>query len=168
MPRTLVLLRHAKSGYPAGVRDHDRPLAPRGEHEAVLAGRWLREEGPALDLALVSTAERTRQTWGLVSAELDPSPERRLEPRIYEAHARDLLDVVAGVEDAVQSVLLVGHNPGLEDLATDLAGSTHGDALTRLRGKFPTSAIAVLQWAGSWGVVAPGYADLVDFAVPRD
>jgi len=167
MPRTLVLLRHAKSGYPPGVPDHDRPLASRGEHEAVLAGRWL-ARGPALDLALVSTAERTRQTWALVSAELDPAPERRLEPRIYEAHVRDLIEVVASVDDSVESVLLVGHNPGLEDLAVELAGSCRDDALARLRGKFPTSAIAVLQWAGPWGVVAPGCADLVDFVVPRD
>src|SRR4051794_41904037 len=90
---TLVLLRHAKSAWPEGVPDHERPLAGRGRRDAPEAGRWLRQVGLQFDLVLCSTALRARQTWELAAAELDTAPPGRFEDRPYPADAGELLDV---------------------------------------------------------------------------
>ncbi len=167
MPRTLLLLRHAKSAYPPGVADHDRPLAPRGQGDAPAAGRWLAEHYPAIDAVVLSPARRTRETWALVSAEAPgPWPDAVLEPRIYEAEAGSLLDVVRALPSTASEAILVGHNPGLEDLAGFLAGDADPEALGRLHTKFPTSAIAVIEVAGEWADLPRG-ARLSRVEVPR-
>ena len=165
--RRLVLLRHAKSDYPIGVADHDRPLAARGRREAALAGAWLDANVPSIDLALVSTATRTQQTWQIASAQLPAVPRWQSEARIYEASVGELLAVLADVDDTVGTVLLVGHNPGTEDLALWLTGSSNGDALERLEMKFPTSAIAILETNSSWGELDHTCAHLRSFVIPR-
>ena len=158
--RTLVLLRHGKSGYPAGVADHDRPLAARGRREAALAGAWIAEHVPPLDAVLCSTSLRTRQT--LERTGLD-APTRFL-PEIYEAHPAVLREVVAGVDPAVRCVLLVGHGPGVPGLALSLAGAgSDRDAVDALAAHFPTSAIAVLTVTGPWSSLS----DQTDLADPR-
>lgn len=166
--RRLVVLRHAKSAWPDGVPDHERPLAPRGRRDAPVAGRVLAEKDCLPDLALCSTAVRARQTWESASAQWGTPPPVRYASRVYAAEVGELLDVLREVPDEVRTLLLVGHNPGLEELVLDLAGDALGDALDDVRTKFPTSAIAVLSWHGdSWASLAPGTALLTDMIVPR-
>ncbi|MFB7357611.1 SixA phosphatase family protein [Streptomyces gardneri] len=166
-PRRLVVLRHAKSAWPEGVPDRDRPLGPRGLRDAPAAGRSLAETGVLPDLVLCSPARRARHTWDLAAAELDSPPPVRHDPRLYGADADDLLDVLHGVPDATGTLVLVGHNPGLEDLVLLLAADGVGDALDRVQAKFPTSATAVLTWHGSWPGLRPGGALLTDLVIPR-
>ncbi|MFC9287407.1 SixA phosphatase family protein [Streptomyces sp. NPDC057052] len=167
-PRRLVVLRHAKSAWPQGVPDHERPLAPRGLRDAPAAGRALARAGHLPDLALCSTAVRARRTWELASARWDTAPPVRYEPRLYAADVPGLLAVVRGTPPEVRTLLLVGHNPGLRELVLDLAADAPGDTLDGVRAKFPTSAVAVLTWHGpAWSDLRPGTAPLTWTAVPR-
>ncbi|MFE0798937.1 SixA phosphatase family protein [Streptomyces sp. NPDC058812] len=167
-PRRLVVLRHAKSARPAGVADHDRPLAGRGRRDAPAAGRTLAQAGRLPDLALCSTALRARQTWELASAQWGTPPSVHYEARLYAAGVPELLEVVREVPADIETLLLVGHNPGLEELVLALAGDALDDTLDRVRAKYPTSAIAVLDWHGTtWRALAPGAALLTAMTVPR-
>ncbi|MFZ1160811.1 SixA phosphatase family protein [Mycobacterium sp.] len=163
--RTLVLLRHAKSAYPDGVADHDRPLAPRGEREAGLAGDWLRSHLPAIDAVLCSTATRTRET--LARTGID-APVRYVD-RLYDATPGTVIGQINGVADDVSVLLVVGHEPTMSELALGLARAetANSDAAERISTKFPTSAMAVLRLNGSWADLEPGSAQLADFHVPR-
>ena len=145
--RRLMLLRHAKSNWPEGVADRDRPLATRGREAAPVIGRYLAEELLLPDLVLVSPARRTAETWELVAPMLSDRPPSRIEPRIYEAPPQRLLQVVQEVEPAVRSLMMIGHNPGFEELASSLV--SHGDryAAARLNQKYPTCGLAVLDFA---------------------
>ncbi|MDC0773994.1 SixA phosphatase family protein [Streptomyces sp. HD] len=166
--RRLVVLRHAKSAWPEGVADHDRPLGPRGHRDAPVAGRMLADADCLPDLALCSTAARARATWELASAQWGTPPPVHLDPRAYAADVPELLEVVHEVPPEVETLLLVGHNPGLEDLVLALAGDGLDDTLDQVRTKFPTSAIAVLAWHGTtWKALAPGSALLTDVMVAR-
>jgi phosphohistidine phosphatase len=149
--RILVLLRHAKSDRSGGDPDMARPLAERGRRQAPQAGRWLNDQLPDIDLVLVSPAERARNTWDLVSAELGTLPQSRLDARLYGASAEELLAVVRELPDDVDTVVLVGHNPGLEDLATRLTGEEM---------EMPTSAIAMIAVRGSWATAGDSPATL--------
>ncbi|MGV9932533.1 SixA phosphatase family protein [Streptomyces olivaceoviridis] len=165
--RRLVVLRHAKSAWPEGVEDHRRPLAPRGLRDAPAAGRAL-AAGTLPDLALCSTAVRARRTWELASAEWATPPPVRYDRRLYAAGVPELLEVVREAPPEVRTLLLIGHNPGLEELVLTLAADGLDDSLDRVRAKFPTSAIAVLAWHGAdWAALAPGTALLTSFTVPR-
>ncbi|MFJ3307770.1 SixA phosphatase family protein [Streptomyces sp. NPDC086549] len=166
--RRLVVLRHAKSAWPEGVPDHQRPLAPRGRRDAPAAGVALAEADCLPDLALCSTAVRARQTWELASAQWGTPPPVRHDRRLYAAGPEDLLAVVREVPPEVETLLLVGHNPGLEQLVLEIAGDSLDDALDEVRTKFPTSAIAVLAWHGTgWEALGPGTALLTSVTVPR-
>jgi phosphohistidine phosphatase len=145
--RRLMLLRHAKSNWPAGVADRDRPLAVRGREAAPVMGRYLADELLLPDLVLISPARRTSETWDLVEPMLPEKPPTHVEPRIYEAKAERLLHVVQEAEPSVRTLLLIGHNPGFEDLAALLTG--HGDryASARMAKKYPTCGLAVLDFA---------------------
>ena len=176
--RTLVLFRHAKSAWP-DVPDHDRPLARRGIQAAPLMGRWLREAGLLPGQVLCSTARRARQTWQFAQAGLAATAPVTFDARIYEGTAMDLLTVIREVPPATGTLLLIGHNPAIEDLALLLAtapggaaepgpaGAAPGD-LERMRSKFPTAAIAVLEFHGTWPGLAAGEARLTAFVAPRD
>jgi phosphohistidine phosphatase len=139
---TLILLRHAKSDWSGHESDHDRPLATRGRRQAPDAGRWLAVNVDAIDLAVVSTAKRARSTWDLVSEELDEPPTTRYDGDAYAASVGELLDIVRSLDEALGTVVLVGHNPGIEDLA---------DTLTGDRVPMPTSALAVIELTSTWG-----------------
>ncbi|MEU6377331.1 histidine phosphatase family protein [Streptomyces sp. NPDC046909] len=166
--RRLVVLRHAKSAWPEGVPDHRRPLAPRGRRDAPAAGRALAEADCLPDLALCSTALRARQTWDLASAEWGTPPPVHYEGHLYGADVPELLEILHEVPAEVETLLLVGHNPGLEELVLDLAGDGLDDTLEQVRGKFPTSAIAVLAWRGTaWEALTSGTALLTAVIVPR-
>ncbi|MEU8761612.1 histidine phosphatase family protein [Streptomyces sp. NPDC048659] len=167
-PRRIVLLRHAKADWPQ-VSDHDRPLADRGRQDAPVAGRQLAETGIPLDLALCSTAARTRETWKLAVQELPQRPKTVYEDRLYEASLGELIAVVNETPDSVGSLLLVGHNPGMHAMADALSGSAQGDTLARMtRSGFPTSAFAVVTFDGSWKSVEHGVGTLTDFWTPHD
>ena len=167
--RTLILVRHAKSAYPRGVADHERPLAARGEREAALAGACIAERWTSIDRILCSTAERTRQTAAVAGLAAVPSAPVTYTDDIYDAYPDELEDLIRTVDPAERTVVLIGHAPGLPGLAEDLAGSGSDEAaLSRMRGKFPTSAIAVLTVDGDWAEVGRGATTaLVDFVVPR-
>lgn len=166
-PRRIVLLRHAKADWPS-VPDHERPLADRGRKDAPAAGQRLANLGFPLDLALCSTAIRTRETWKIAAHELPHRPKTVYEDRLYEATLGDLLALLTETPDEVRNLLLVGHNPGIHALADALAGSAEGDALSRMnRGGFPTAAIAVITLDGSWKSAEHGAGRLVDYWAPH-
>ncbi|HVH94043.1 MAG TPA: methyltransferase domain-containing protein [Nocardioidaceae bacterium] len=144
--RTLILLRHAKSDWSGDTADIDRPLADRGRRQAPGAGRWLAANIDSIDLAVVSPAARTRSTWELVAAELNVPPHTRIDDRLYAASGDELLTVVRGLHDDVETAILVGHNPGMEELASLLTGEPMA---------MKTSVLAVITVSGSWGTVAP-------------
>src|ERR671914_1160481 len=139
--RTLIVLRHAKSDWSGGEPDEQRPLAERGRRQAPQAGAWLARHLDVPELAVISPAARTRATWELVAAELPRDVPARVEERVYAASGRDLHEVVHALPPDVGSVVLVGHNPGVEDLVRDLTGEWV---------PIKTSAIAVLTWDGDW------------------
>ena len=149
--KTLILLRHGKSDWSGGEPDHLRPLARRGRRQAPEAGRWLAGNGGDIDLAIVSPAERTLETWRLVSAELAVPPPLRVEDRVYDGTARSLVGVVRELPDEAAIVVLVGHNPGLEDLVASLVGRWV---------PMPTSALAVVDLPGPWTTAGTAAAEL--------
>ncbi|MGV0990913.1 MAG: SixA phosphatase family protein [Mycobacterium sp.] len=162
--RTLVLMRHAKSDYPDGVPDHERPLAARGIREAALAGDWLRAHAPNIDAVLCSSAVRTRET--LERTALD-APASFLD-RLYGAAPGEVIDEVNKVGDEVSTLLVVGHEPTMSHLALGLAGpGSDRDAAEQIRRKYPTSSIAVLRVPGSWADLEVSGAELISFHVPR-
>ena len=166
--RRLILLRHAKSDRPAGVADHERPLNDRGRRAAPAVGADLAREGFRPDLALVSTATRTRETWAAIAAPLG-APEARWHHEIYEASAERILGVIRGAPDEAGTVIVVGHNPGLGDLAAALAGEGPRKVLTRLATEFPTAAYAVIGFdTDHWAEIAPNLGRLERFVRPRD
>jgi phosphohistidine phosphatase len=157
--RRLVLLRHAKSDWP-DVPDRERPLAKRGRRDAPVMGRWLRERGYLPEVVVCSIALRTRQTWDLVAAELGGSPSARFEPRAYAASVMTLLYLVKELPGPCRSALLIGHNPGVAELAGLLAPEKP------LR--FPTAAAAVFEFGGDWAGLDHGEARLIDYVTPAD
>jgi phosphohistidine phosphatase len=148
---TLILLRHAKSDWSGNELDIDRPLAARGRRQAPESGRWLAVNVDGIDLAVVSPAQRARSTWELVAAEIGDSPQIRIDDRVYAASDRELLAVVRELPDDVATVVLVGHNPGLEELAWELTGESPA---------LPTSALAVIALPGPWSAAGRGSAEL--------
>ena len=116
-------------------------------------GRWLAENAGEIDLAVVSPAHRARTTWELASAELTRQPETRIDDRVYNASVSDLLDVVRDLPDEAPTVVLVGHNPGFEDLAS---------LLTNEPVSMPTSALAVLESDTAWSSAGVAWASLRD------
>jgi phosphohistidine phosphatase len=162
--RFVYLLRHAKSSWKTGASDHERPLAGRGRRAAKAISRHLREQGIEPELVLCSTARRARETLERIEPALG-TPAVRFERDLYGASAEALLERLRGVPDEVGSVMLIGHNPGLQLLALDLARS----GARELEEKFPTAGLATLAFAGaSWDELAPGAAELAGVVRPRD
>jgi len=160
-----MLLRHAKSDWP-DMPDRDRPLAKRGRRDAPVVGRWLREHGYLPDAVVCSAARRTRQTWELMAKELGGSPAVTFEPRAYAASAVTLLHLVRELPVASRAALLIGHNPGIEELADSLTGPPDGHGPPALG--FPTAAVAVLEFTGAWADLAPGGARLLVHTTPAE
>ena len=166
--KSLTLLRHAKSGWDDSVpRDFDRPLNPKGRRAAQVMGRYLRDQGVTFDHAVASPAVRVRETLVEVEAGYGRPLSPAWDKRIYLASIETLLEVVRELPATADRVLLIGHNPGLEDLVLTLApeGGTERDAV---RVKYPTASIAELVWDGEWSAVAPGGTTLARFTRPRD
>jgi len=164
--RQLILLRHAKSDWP-DVADHERPLAARGRRDAPAVGRWLRDAGLRPDLVVCSTARRARESWELAAAELGGEVEVRYDRRVYDAGAQELVALAREAPEAVRTLVLVGHNPAMQQLAVSLPGEAVGDALDRAREDFGTAALALLEVPGAWADLTPGGPRLLEVAKPR-
>ncbi|HYT09194.1 MAG TPA: histidine phosphatase family protein [Mycobacteriales bacterium] len=165
--RRLVLVRHAKAATD-GDSDAERPLAKRGRADAPAVGRWLAGHGLAPDRVVVSPARRALQTWELAAAELGSPPEPVRDERVYGNSVEDLLAVVHDTPAGAGTLVLVGHNPSVEALATALDDGS-GDATGRreMAEKYPTSGVAVFDIGGDWSDVGAGAGRLTGFAVPR-
>ncbi|MEW9807533.1 histidine phosphatase family protein [Mesorhizobium sp. ZMM04-5] len=168
--KKLLLLRHAKSSWDdPNLSDFDRPLAPRGRQAAPRMGREIARRGWTPAMALVSPALRTRQTWDLVAAELTGKPAVSYHEALYEVAGDTLLEAIRRTPERVGDIVLVGHNPGMEELAAALAGSgSAGKALGRMAEKFPTGALARFEFDGAWATLKPGTARLTHFLRPKD
>jgi phosphohistidine phosphatase len=165
----LLLLRHAKSSWDdATLPDRDRPLNKRGRRAAAAIGGAMRELGLAPDVVLVSTSRRTQETL----AELEPwdgTPNIELMETLYLASAAQLLAVVRGMSETMRSLLLIGHNPGMHELAVMLAGRRGpGEATNRISAAYPTGALAEFAIAVPWRQLHAGGGQLVRFLTPRD
>lgn len=169
MPKRLILLRHAKSawGNPS-IADFDRPLSNRGRKAAPLVGAYLARRGMVPGLVLCSSAKRATETLDLVSAGWLPKPTVRKLKSLYLAMPREMLRRVQAVESEPDCVMLVGHNPGIADLANWLCGEGNASKRANLGRKFPTGATAVLEFdVDDWRDVDAETGRLVDFSTPK-
>lgn len=167
--RRLMLLRHAKAETPtAGQRDADRSLAERGREVAPQMGRYMAQHGLTPDRALVSTSKRTRETWDLVASALAKKPPADFEERVYEASAKAILSAVHAIDAKAHTLLVVGHNPGIQQLAVLLVASGDSNARHSLAEKFPTAALAVIDFGGDrWSDIKASTGRLDRFVTPR-
>ncbi len=166
--RTLHLLRHAKSSWKLPtLADEERPLNGRGRRAADALRGYLAGAQILPDLVLCSTARRARQTFERATAGM-ALPKVVLDRALYEAGALQLLKYLRGVADEARSVLIVGHNPAIQELALSLADAESTAKLPPVDGKFPTGALASFQFEGSWSSLPTQGARLVAFVIPKD
>jgi len=166
--RRLLLLRHAKAerSQPGG-RDHDRILSKRGRNDAGAVGAYLLRHKFVPDRALVSTSARTRETWTLVAAAFSKAPKAEFDGRIYEASPEAILNSIRETGIAGKTLIVVGHNPGMQQLAAMLIASGDVDARQRLLEDYPTSALALISFASeSWDNLHPMGGRLEHFVTP--
>ena len=154
--RTLVLMRHAKADDTSEQGDLMRPLAKRGRRQGRDSARWIAAHVERVDLAVVSPALRTQRTWDLVAEELSRPPTAQIDDRVYGASADGLLEVVNELPAEAMTVVLVGHNPGIEELAARLCGEWAA---------MEESALAVIQ-LDRWSTAAEGTGVLVAAGCP--
>ena len=172
--RQLFVLRHAKSSWDnPGLDDHERPLAARGHRAVKLLGEHLRTAGVEPEQVLCSSSRRTRETLEGV----DPTGERLVERELYSASCNDLIERLRQVPDETRSLMIVGHNPAMQMLVLRLIGANgnggghvsapvDGD-VAELKRKFPTGALATLDFDCRWSELSPGCARLSAFVAPR-
>ena len=166
--KRLILLRHAKSAWDTpNLPDHERPLNQRGRLAAALMGAWFTEQPWRVDAAIVSTSRRTRQTWDRLTRLWDTAPPVQFEASIYEAEPPALLAALRAAPAAAQTLLMIGHNPGME-LFTALLTGPNGRRISR----FPTAAAAVLEAddindAAAWAEAGPGRFQVTAFEQPK-
>lgn len=165
----LLLLRHAKSDRSQqGLRDHDRPLNARGRKAGALLGRYMADHGLVPDHAIVSTATRTRQTWDLLAAAWPKAPAPAFDDRLYNAHPDAILKVVRETQPGTPILLVLAHNPGLEELALALTGEDTSATRHRIAAKFPTAGLAIIDFPGAdWHKIHNAQGRLVDFITPK-
>jgi phosphohistidine phosphatase len=166
--RTIVLLRHGKSSWSdPTLADLDRPLAPRGERSSKRIAKYMRRKGIRPALVLCSPSLRTRQTLEAIKPSLAKGCSVELVPELYAASEQELLERLRALPESASSVILIGHNPGLQELALALA--SRGTDLAKLEEKFPTAALATLVVESeSWAALKHGDAELVEYVLPRE
>ena len=154
----LILMRHAAAATEEGRPDHDRPLTEQGVRDARTMGRWLRAQEVSPDVVWCSSALRARQTWSAAAAGLT-DPQEQAEPSylrsVYQAGPADLIDLLRDIPPSVESVLVIGHNPTIQQAVAALTGETRD---------FPAASVAVVELEGSWS--EPAAARLATFAGP--
>jgi phosphohistidine phosphatase len=172
--RQLFVLRHAKSSWDnPGLDDHDRPLAPRGQRAVKLLGEHLRTAGVEPEQVLCSSSRRPRETLEGV----DPTGERLVERELYTASCTEVIERLRQVPEENGTVMVIGHNPAMQMLVLRLIGA-NGDGtgprsgpvdgeVAELKRKFPTGALATLEFDCDWSELAPGCARLSAFVTPR-
>ena len=167
--RTLLLLRHAKAEIGSlGIADIDRRLMPRGQKAAERMGQYMAEVGLKPDHVICSSAERTRETAAIVLPQLGSKAPLVYEPLIYEAPYERILSIIHRAPSSARTLMLVGHNPGLEDLVDALMMTAEKEAERKLREKFPTCALAVLTFPQQhWADVNQHSGHLQTFVTPR-
>ncbi len=169
--KRLTLFRHAKSGdNDSAIRDFDRTLNGKGRGAATMVGDWLAANLPVFDSLLISPSVRTRQTWEAAQLAFHSAPQAVFDDRIYLASSVTLLDVLRDVAEEAAHILLIGHNPGLEDLVFDLVPDDGSSPLRDVvYSKFPTAAVAELECSvDSWAALENGCARLIRYTRPRD
>jgi phosphohistidine phosphatase len=168
--RHLYLLRHAKSSWSdPSLDDFDRLLAPRGIKACKKMKALLKKAEISPDLVLCSSAERARGTYELIAGAFGKKTEVRFEHGLYEASSQALLKRLRQVDASINSVMMIGHNTGIEHLTLALTSGTETKSLARMRMKFPTLGLAKIEIKkGAWSKLGPGRARLTDFVVPRD
>jgi phosphohistidine phosphatase len=168
--RTLHLLRHAKSSWgEPELADHDRPLSGRGQRAAAQLGDYLRRSGYRPQLVVCSSALRARQTLDLVAAGLGLDVAVRVDEQVYGASASNLWTLVRELPADVDEAMVVGHNPAMHELASDLATEGEDKVRALLQAKLPTGGLVTLVWAAdSWAALRRGSGALHGFVRPRD
>lgn len=169
MPKRLILLRHAKSAWDnPSVADFDRPLSSRGRKAAPVVGAWLARRGLVPGLVLCSSARRAAETLDLASAGWQTKPTVRKLKTLYLAMPREMLRRLQAVGREPDVVMLVGHNPGIADLANWLCSQGKAEHRANLARKFPTGAVAVIDFdVEDWAEVDAETGTLVEFATPK-
>ncbi|MDH3453002.1 MAG: histidine phosphatase family protein [Gammaproteobacteria bacterium] len=168
MPHQLLLMRHAKSSWDSDApTDFLRPLAKRGRKAAPRVGKWFKAQGLVPEQIISSPAERARQTT-LAVADVLALDEARLrwEAQIYDASCNTLVTVIQSCDETLQRVMLVGHNPGFEELLEWLCAD--GTPAPQDGKLLPTAAVAVLELDSRWGDVKQGSATLLDLVRARE
>ena len=166
--RRLMLLRHAKSDRAPGVDDHERPLNARGREAAPGVGEWLAQQQLFPNLVVCSTARRTRQTFELLAPSFPKATRVEFEDKLYLAERDEIIAMVRALPRGAACAMLVGHNPGLQDAAIALAGSGDTDLRRQLHGKFPTAALAIIDFpSDDWGAARPGGGRLDRYRTPK-
>lgn len=164
--RRLHLLRHAKSSWElAGQLDHARGLTPRGRDDIELISKQLKSSGVSPDLIICSSARRTAETLAGLDASIVKDAKVKITDDAYQASTSDLLELLRAVKPKHDSVMLIGHNPSIHDLAVDLASG--GEELEKLAAKFPTAALAEFKFDGDWSELDSDGAELVSFTTPK-
>ena len=164
----LLLMRHAKSAYPDGVDDPNRPLLVLGKPVGIVGAAWLAQRKQQPQLVFCSQALRARQTWQLAGQGIARQPTVRFSPVIYGADWHELLSLLRTTPAWIDVVMLLGHEPTMATTVLKLAsGGSNSGALRQVRNKFPTSAIATLAVSGPWADLSGGGAALKRFDVPR-
>jgi phosphohistidine phosphatase len=168
--KRLYLLRHAKSSWDdPSLSDIDRPLAPRGVAAAPMMAEAMESEGLLPELVICSPARRTRETWDRIGSCLAFEPPSRLDERLYLASPGELIAVIQEQPDELGSVMLIGHNPGMEAITMGLSGSGEQPDLDRALTKFPTGALAAIDLdVECWADVSGASGSLRRFIRPRD
>jgi len=162
-----MLLRHAKAAPQGDMDDEDRPLAPRGRRNMPSVVEFAASHALVPDLALISPSQRTRDTWDLFLPAFKKKPRHRFDRRLYAASSERLLHLLRETDDKVHTLLLVGHNPGFEELVHMLVGSGETGALIRYGGSMPTASLAVIDLPGAWADIEPRTGRLEFFVTPK-
>lgn len=164
MPKTLILMRHAKSSWGnPGLADHDRPLNKRGADSAFMLGDWLRDKNFLPDEALISSSRRTQETFAGLNLEAESTVKREL----YHSSSDQLIETLS--EANGKTVLIIAHNPGIGDLALRLARMVRQHPSHSRFADYPTGATLVAQWdADTWHDIDWSQGKIIDFIVPRE
>jgi phosphohistidine phosphatase len=165
--RRLMLLRHAKAVPQGLLADENRPLAERGRQDMAAIAAFVASHSLVPDLVLVSPSLRTRETWELLLPAFPKPPAQHFEARLYSAPVESIFNLVRETGSDVSTLLLIGHNPGFEDLARFLSGAGETDALIRFGGNMPTASLAVIGLSGNWPEIEPRTGRLEIFVTPK-
>ena len=165
----LYLLRHGNAAFGSPEQgDHDRVLNQAGERAALLVGRYLAQLSPRLDLVLCSSARRTRQTWELMASCLPNPPDARFERTLYLCGAPVLQKCISALPNEVERAMIVGHNPGLHEIALFYSGFGDGDLLARLQLDYPPAGLVALRFERPWAELRRHAGRFQCYVVPGD